>query len=282
MSLNRELTSAKHSATGDEPRKPGRNKAAGVRGIFRIVGAIIFTLSFHCAHAQETANTGSEDLIVTLLGTGTPALDLDRYGSSNLVQAGGLNLLFDAGRGASIRLGQLGIPLGKIDGVFLTHFHSDHVNGLADIYTTGYIQFPNLGNRALPLRLYGPRGTKRLAEGLHLTHLSDIETRMLDEGTPELATKITAEEGDEGVVFEQNGVKVTAFQVLHGEKIKPALGYRVDYKGKSVVFSGDTKYDENVISFSKGVNLLVHEAGLALEETMNNPTVRTILEHHTK
>lgn len=70
------------------------------------------------------------------------------------------------------------------------------------------------------------------------------------------------------------------FNVFHGENIAPAVGYRVDYAGKSVTFSSDTKYHENVIKYGKGVDLLVHETAAAPEETMNNPIVQTILNHH--
>lgn len=223
----------------------------------------------------------SDTMTVTLLGTGTPALDMDRFGFSNLVQVGGLNLLFDSGRGAALRLGQMRIPLGKIDGVFLTHFHSDHVNGLADVFLTGYIRVPSLGGRVKPLELFGPSGTKQLADGLQQTFSFDIKTRILDEGVPEAGTQIVATELDEGVIFEKNGVKVTVFPVLHGKNIDPSVGYRVDYKGRSVVFSGDTKFDQNVIDYGKGVDLLIHEAGSAPQEVMDNPVIKSILDHHT-
>jgi ribonuclease Z len=155
------------------------------------------------------------------------------------------------------------------------------VNGLADVYMTGYIAGPALGGRKAPLQLHGPRGTARLAEGLRLAHLSDVETRMLDEGIPEGGTQIDAHEAEQGVIFEKNGVKVIVFPVLHGERIKPSVGYRVDYKDLSVVFSGDTKYDENIIEFSKGVDLLVHEAGAAPLDMMEERVVKNVLSHHT-
>lgn len=232
--------------------------------------------------ATLQAQTAEDDnLVVTLLGTGTPTLQPDRYSSANLVQAGGLNLLFDAGRGASIRLGQMGQTPGTLDAVFLTHFHSDHVNGLADIFTTGYIVGATLKGRTEPMDLYGPVGTQELANGLLLAHRWDMDTRIVDEGTPEAATQINVFEAEQGVVFDQNGVKVTAFSVDHGDNITHALGYRVDYKGKSVVISGDTTYDETVIEQAKGVDLLIHETGLATPELMERPAVQKIMAHHT-
>jgi len=129
-----------------------------------ISAALVMGLSAGMAQAQTEAP--SKEMVVTLLGTGTPLNDPKRFGFSNLVQAGGLNLLIDAGRGASIRLGQLGVPLGKIDAVFISHFHSDHINGLGDIYSTGYIPVPTLGGRKDALNVYGPAGTQRLVEGM--------------------------------------------------------------------------------------------------------------------
>ncbi|NSY39364.1 MBL fold metallo-hydrolase [Leisingera sp. ANG59] len=234
---------------------------------------------FSVAQPAQAQDDGA--LVVTLLGTGTPLNEPDRFSFSNLVQAGGLTLLIDAGRGTSIRLGQLGIPLGKVDGVFLTHFHSDHTIGLGDVFATGYIRVPTLGGRTEPLELYGPAGTARLAEGLRLAFKSDIDTRMLDEGVPEAATSINAHEFDEGVVFERSGVRVTMFKVLHGEKIDPSVGYRIEYNGHSVVFSSDTKYDTRVIEAGRGADVLVHEAGAAPQDVMDNPIIQNILDHHT-
>ncbi|MFS4436903.1 MBL fold metallo-hydrolase [Paracoccaceae bacterium GXU_MW_L88] len=223
----------------------------------------------------------SEDMRVTLLGTGTPTLNLMRFGAANLVQAGGLNLLFDAGRGASIRLQQLGETPGTMDAVFLTHLHSDHVNGLADIYTTGYIVGATLKGRTEPFELYGPTGTQELMDGIKSAHRWDAETRIIDEGVPEAAPEANVHEAEEGVIFDENGVQVTMFPVNHGENITSSVGYRVDYNGHSVVFSGDTTYDENIVTASEGVDLLVHENGMATAELMEREAIQKIMAHHT-
>ncbi|TRW99213.1 MBL fold metallo-hydrolase [Paracoccus sp. M683] len=175
--------------------------------------------------SAEAAVSG--DLVVTLLGTGTPTLSETRFGAANLVQAGGLNLLFDAGRGASIRVAQAGQTPGTLDAVFLTHFHSDHVNGLSDIYLTGYFVGATLKGRTEPFQIYGPTGTKQLMDGLQAAHSWDIETRRIDEGTPEATAQVVAHEADEGVVFEQNGVTVTAIPVNHGQNMFPAVAARI-------------------------------------------------------
>lgn len=231
--------------------------------------------------AQETPAGASQDMLVTLLGTGTPALHANRYSSASLVQAGGLNLLFDAGRGATLRIKQAGLNIGQIDATFLTHFHSDHVSGLADVFMTGYIPVPYIGTRKDPFQLYGPPGTQQLADGIVMAHQWDIETRITDENVPEPATRIEVHEGESGVVFDRDGVKVTAFAVHHGDNIAHALGYRIDHAGKSVLISGDTTFDQNVMAFGKDTDLVIHEVGMATEEMMQNPSTPRVLAHHT-
>jgi ribonuclease Z len=76
------------------------------------------------------------DFVVTLLGTGTPIPIPDRFGPSTLIEAGDQTLLIDAGRGAAIRLAQLGVPLGRINALLLTHYHSDHTSGIPDVWLT--------------------------------------------------------------------------------------------------------------------------------------------------
>jgi ribonuclease Z len=108
--------------------------------VFAAASALIYSIP-SSASAEERPI--SSDIVVTLLGTGGPEPTALRFGPATLVQAGGLNLLFDAGRGVTVRLYQLGISSGKgIDAVFLTHYHSDHVAGLPDLWMTGYMFGP--------------------------------------------------------------------------------------------------------------------------------------------
>jgi ribonuclease Z len=167
---------------------------------------------------------GKDEIAVTLLGTGTPSPDPDRFGPATLVEASGLALLFDSGRGATVRLNQLNIPFGKsLDAVFLTHYHSDHVNGLPDNWMVGFLPVPFAG-RVKPMRLwgptgklYGPTGVSRIAKNLTEAFSDDIRIRMADEHVPEAATQIEAHDFDgDGVVFDEGGVKVAAFEVNHG------------------------------------------------------------------
>jgi len=220
-------------------------------------------------------------IVVTLLGTGSPVPLPDRFGMSTLVQAGGMNLVFDAGRGCSIRLSQCGLSLGKLDAVFITHFHSDHLNGLPDLWLTGFLP-PAFGHRLAPLEVYGPVGIGRIAATMRETFSDDIRIRLADEHVPEAGTQVmTHEFAQDGVMFERSGVKVTAFEVNHGPLIKPAYGYRIDFAGRSVLLSGDTRPDENLVAHGQGVDLLVHETSTTDDELLQNPQIRAILDHHT-
>lgn len=232
------------------------------------------------AAASPQASARAEEMVVTLLGTGSPVLSPTRFGCSVLVQAAGLNLVFDAGRGCPVRLAQLGVPLGKVNGTFLTHFHSDHVNGLPDLWMSSYI--PALGGREGEFQLYGPVGVKHIADGLVSTFQNDINVRVADGEVRRDTTGITAHEysGDK-VVFNQSGVKVTMFKVQHDPRdvIKPAVGYRIDHGRSSVLISGDTRPHPNVVKYGRGVDLLIHEVADFPDPTLQ--VVQAVYAHHT-
>jgi ribonuclease Z len=222
------------------------------------------------------------DFRVTLLGTGTPAPRIDRFGPATLVEVGGQTLLFDAGRGVTMRLWQLKVPLSRVDQLFLTHFHSDHTNGIPDLWLTGWLP-PAWGSRAAPFRVTGPPGAKVLMAKLEEAYALDIKIRLDDEKVPleGVRTEVTEFQSD-GVVFQRNGVRVIAFEVDHGDVIKPAYGYRVEYQSRAVVISGDTRYHPNVVTHGMGADLLIHEVGAAKPELLEaQPELRRIFAHHT-
>ncbi len=243
--------------------------------------AIVMVASAHLLFAVAPSRADS-DFKVTLLGTGTPIPNKDRFGPSTLVEAGDLKLLFDAGRGVPIRLQQIKLPSGKLSALFLTHYHSDHTAGIADIWLTGWLP-PPFGRRNTPFRVIGPVGAKTLMSNLEKAYALDIKIRLDDEKLPPEGIATTVDEFDgDGVVFEKNGVKVIAFTVDHGAAIKPAVGYRIEYKGHAVVISGDTRYDQNVIKYGTGADLLVHEVGSARPELLAaSVPVQRIIAHHT-
>lgn len=220
------------------------------------------------------------DFRVTLLGTGTPIPVPDRFGPSTLVEAGGQKLLIDAGRGASIRLHQLGVPIGSIDALLLTHYHSDHTVGIPDVWLTGWLAY--FGTRTVPLRVIGPDGARTLMTHLKLAYALDISIRIKDEKLAAQGAMIDVSEfAGDGIVYESNGVRVIAFEVDHGDAIKPAYGYRIEYDGRSVVISGDTRFNQNVIKYGTGADLLIHEVAIVRPELLAEPFIQRIMAHHT-
>ena len=241
------------------------------------IGLVVLGIALAGASPSE-----AQSLRVTLLGTGTPNPHPERFGPSTLVEAGSQKLLFDVGRGATIRLNQRRIPLREVTAVFVTHFHSDHLVGLADLWLTGWLP-PNYARRRAPLRIWGPSGLREITAGLEAAYATDINIRVKDEGLPRSAATFDATEfAKGGVIYKQDGVSVAAFEVNHGDEIKPAYGYRIDYAGRSVVISGDTRYDKNLIEAAKGADVLVHEVVAIPEKLFSvNPAMKRVEAHHT-
>jgi ribonuclease Z len=218
---------------------------------------------------------------VTLLGTGTPIPIPGRFGPSTLIEAGDQIILIDAGRGATIRMFQLGIPIGRIDALLLTHFHSDHTVGIPDVWLTGWLS-SHFGARKGPFNVIGPAGTEVLMQHLEKAYWRDIEIRMEDEKLARGDIAITVKEfTEDGMVYEHGDLRITAFTVDHGDAIKPAYGYRIDYQGRVAVVSGDTRYNENVVRYAEGADLLIHEVAMARPELLTEPYIQRIVNHHT-
>lgn len=241
-------------------------------------GLLLFAL------CSATAMAG--DFKVTLLGTGVPNPRPERFSQSTLIEAGSQKLIFDIGRGTAVRVWQAKVPMGRIDAHFITHFHSDHTSGVPDLWLTGWLR-PQYGQRTQPFKIYGPTGIKKLMEGLQLAYEDDIKIRLEDEKNPPEGIAVEAHEfeaplaGETLVVYEKDGVKVSTFEVDHGDVIKPTVGYRIDYDGRSVVLSSDTRFNEEVIRQAKGTDLLIHEvAAIRPELLKQSDAFQRIFAHH--
>lgn len=223
----------------------------------------------------------ADEFRVTLLGTGSPAPVMRRFGPGVLVQAGGKTLLIDCGRGTTQRLLQSGLRLGQVDALFLTHLHSDHVVGIPDLWLTGWLE-ASYAQRKGPFVVHGPAGTQEMMDGLARAYQWDIKARIADQNLSPASIAAQVSEFKEGVIYDQGGVKVTAIEVDHGDLLKPAFGFRVDYAGRSVTVSGDTRFSENLIRHAAGTDLLIHQVAAVRDELLKNPAFKVILAHHTQ
>ncbi|HXV73210.1 MAG TPA: MBL fold metallo-hydrolase [Sphingomonadales bacterium] len=197
---------------------------------------------------------------IVLLGTGNPNPTPDRAGPSLAVIAGGKAYLFDFGTGV-VRAAQKAFEAGeetlepkRLDIAFLTHLHSDHTLGLADLVITPWVL-----ERAEPLRVYGPSGTSALVEGTLAAYWDDIRLRVKGrQPSNETGWRAVAREIAAGPVYEDGNIAVEAFLVCHGD-IAPAFGFRVKAAGKIIVISGDTASCPQALEHFKGADALVHE-----------------------
>lgn len=218
---------------------------------------------------------------VTLLGTGTPLPSIERFGASTLVEAGDNYFLFDCGRGATQRLWQQKIPPGKVSNLFLTHLHSDHTVGIPDFWLLGWMPAA-YGNRKKPFEVWGPTGIAEMMQGIKTAYSWDIKTRVEEYNKADSGVMMNSHIVTEGLVYDKDGVKITAFLVNHSDIIDSAFGYRLDYKGHSIVISGDTRYSENLVKFAKDVDVLIHEVIFIKEEQIEKSVLaRKIVNFHT-
>jgi ribonuclease Z len=198
-----------------------------------------------------------DQLHVGFCGTGSPLPSRDRAAACTVVIADGRLFVFDMGEGSGEVLSLMGLPLGKVEGVWLTHLHSDHFEGLGPFTLQRWA-----GTSAeAPLAIFGPDGVTEITEGLNRAYKIDSSYRIAHHGqvvVPPSGFGMAGKSIAPGVVYDQRGVKITAFAVDH-TPVAPAFGYRVDWNGKSVAISGDTAATPALAAAAKGSNLLVSE-----------------------
>ncbi len=204
-----------------------------------------------------------DGLHVGLCGAGSPFPDERRAGPCSVVVAGRRLFVFDAGSGSARNIGKMGFVHGRIEAVFLTHFHSDHIDGLGELMLQRWVSTANTA----PLPVYGPPGVEQVVAGLRQAYTPDQGYRVAHHGEATVPSSGFGGQarpyplGPDGrtVVLKDGDLEIVAFAVDHGP-VHPAVGYRIRYKGRSVVLSGDTKQSAAVQREAQGADLLVHEA----------------------
>lgn len=226
----------------------------------------IGTALFKRAVAQNIARNslaGLDDgLHLGLCGTGSPMPNLQRAGPCNIVVAGNQRFVVDIGEGGNEVLNLMGVNATAIDALLLTHFHSDHIDGLGPLMLYHWTR----GARKAPLPVIGPRGVEGVVAGFNNAYRADDGYRTAHHG-PSVAPPGGG--GGRAIAFDmprasvvilnRRGLKITAFKVNH-HPVAPAVGYRFDYKGRSLCISGDTLRSPTLEAVCKGADIIVHDA----------------------
>lgn len=198
---------------------------------------------------------------VLFCGTGSPQHHEDRGQPCLGIIANGKLFLFDSGQGSAQRLGQFNAPIRKLDTIFLTHLHSDHMSGLGETLHNGWLY----GRQHL-VNIVGPPGTEKTLAGFQQAYHDDIEERQRVLGPEYLdsrsgmgtARDVKIDDDAAHTVYEEGGVLIEAFQVNHPDW-PYAYGYRFSYRGKVIIVSGDTAYTDVFKRHAQGADILIHE-----------------------
>jgi ribonuclease Z len=199
---------------------------------------------------------------VVLCGTGSPLPDATRASASVAVIAGGEFVLIDVGPGSWRKIALNNLPTQAVSAILLTHFHSDHIGDLGEALMQTWA-----AGRAKPLDVYGPPGVERVVAGFQQAYALDTDYRVAHHGEPTMPRAaagaiahlvILKSPTEAATVFDRNGLKVRAFKVEH-DPATPAYGYRLEYRGRVVVISGDTGKSASVAKYAAGADLLIHD-----------------------
>lgn len=205
-----------------------------------------------------------DGLHVGLCGSGAPMPDPTRAGPCVAVVAGQRLFVVDSGPGSTRNLSLMNLPPAQVDGVFLTHFHSDHIGDLGELMLQRWAG----GAATRPLAVYGPTGVDQVVQGFEAAYALDRGYRIAHHGpvvippagfggAPHAFT--AAADAPDVLVLQAPDLKVWAFPVNH-HPVEPAVGYRFEYKGRSLVVSGDTAPSARLVSAARGADVLAHEA----------------------
>lgn len=237
--------------------------AVGIAVLFqKRIATIIFDRAVANALTRNSLADLDKGLHLGLCGTGSPMANLQRAGPCNVVIAGDQVFVVDIGEGGTEVLTTMGINAADVDALLLTHFHSDHVDGIGPLMLNHWTR----GSSTRPLPVLGPTGVEDVVAGFNSAYSTDDTYRIAHHGK-----KVVPPSGGGGqavsfevpqssaVVLRRGGLTVTAFRVDH-DPVEPAVGYRFDYKGRAICISGDTVRSANLEETCAGADIIVHDA----------------------
>lgn len=227
----------------------------------------IFDRAMEARFSSDPASDQADGLHVYMCGTGSPAPDHKRAATCIGVVAGDQAFIFDSGSGGIRKLTRMQFPMGQMQAAFITHLHSDHIDGLGEMMLMAWIGDSAFRSERLPI--FGPRGTEHVVQAFNSAYEFDRSYRVAHHsaagatpsgygGTPQDVV-LPAGPSAKKVIYQNEDVIITAIRVSHAP-IEPAFGYRVDYKDRSISISGDTIYHPGFVAASKGVDVMFHEA----------------------
>ncbi|MBS3962674.1 MAG: MBL fold metallo-hydrolase [Sandarakinorhabdus sp.] len=236
---------------------------AGAGWLFRgPVAMAVYERGAARALATNSLDPLPDGLHAAFCGTGSPMPDPARSGPCLAIIAGKRLIIVDAGEGSARTLAMMGLPVGRIERVLLTHFHSDHIDGLGALMLQRWVN----GHAMAALPLHGPIGVEELTTGFNTAYRPDSIYRTAHHGAaivpPQgfgLSPRAFALADGKGVILDDGGLTITAIRVDHSPA-EPAVGYRFDYGGRCITVSGDTAPSAALARAAKGCDLLVHEA----------------------
>lgn len=221
-----------------------------------IIGVLVYSIASE-AQTSSSSTVSFEGIRITMCGTSSPLPAPGRAQACVAVETPDHLYIVDAGSGSAATANLVGIPTGKLRGILLTHFHSDHISDIGDFNLNSWV-----AGRPAPLQIVGPEGVDRIVEGLNITYELDRAYRVAHHGAellnPELGI-LQSRTINEGIIVDEDGLRITAFEVSH-PPIDPAYGYRFDYGGRSVVISGDSLVTDKIVEISNGADVVLHDA----------------------
>ena len=224
--------------------------------------------------------TEYDGLRIFMCGTSSPLIAPGRAQACVAIRAGRALYVVDAGTGSNGAMTLAGEPVLNLEAILLTHFHSDHISGIGDFNLASWVT-----GREAPLEVMGPPGVERVVAGYNEAFAQDRDYRVAHHGADLLdpeAGLLEAVAVEAGVIVDNGGLRITAFPVDH-RPVEPALGYRFDYGGRSVVVSGDTVVAESLLNAARSADLLLHDAiSLPIVKAMQESSERAGLTRQAR